>query len=423
MIENRMLCVLALGLGLVAGPSILAQEPSESGGEETAVPALEPEPSEPVPVEQAPKRRYFGLYLGVGWGGASADALNVSVNTTARLRSMGSIDIDEMDHGRAAIGWRFPEGKGDLRLLYNGYRETSFSLRSIGERTSVLNTNKGSPTDCISADAGVPCFLVWNDLTIKNGVLSANSYTPSWDPNVNDTDNDGSADESEIVLGPPTALPGSISADSLNNQVSSIDILYGREFGTRRVSSHWWAGLRRTEYEGNTLHAAWLNATGSSGFPTGSGIPPIVALHQELTGIGPSGAWEVDVNFLEKRLILYGIAQATFSINSSDLDSGEFFTLVDGPDGSLNSVPARLQESRQKSTWQDRLEFGVRARLVDGLWFEGGLSRTGFLDAVLVPSNFAIPENSNQVDRGVTALYSTQDLVFDAWHASIAYQF
>ena len=84
---------------------------------------------------------------------------------------------------------------------------------------------------------------------------------------------------------------------------------------------------------------------------------------------------------------------------------------------------ARLQESRDKSTWQNTGEIGVRFKLRNNLRFELGYSITGYLDAIILPSLIVVPETQDQINEGVTALYGTQDYDVEGWHAGMSFQF
>ena len=44
--------------------------------------------------------------------------------------------------------------------------------------------------------------------------------------------------------------------DNFENRLHNIDFVYGRTFGKRRFTGHWWGGLRYSVYEGNLPAAA-----------------------------------------------------------------------------------------------------------------------------------------------------------------------
>ena len=215
--------------------------------------------------------------------------------------------------------------------------------------------------------------------------------------------------------------------DTLQNQVSVVEIMYGREFGGRRFSSHWWGGVRSFEYEGNILAGSWMNADFAGvGFTDGAFLR-LLSFNQETSGFGPSGAWEIDFNFFDKGLQLYVAARAAFVFLSIDSDSGDFFTLVSAEDPLITDAfvpaPTRLMADRDKSTWQTGGEVGARIRLRNGLQFEFGYSIEGYLDVALLPVEMTIPLNAQQAAAGASAIYKTHDLVIDSVHASVAFQF
>ena len=132
-------------------------------------------------------------------------------------------------------------------------------------------------------------------------------------------------------------------------------MVYGRAFGNRRFSSHWWAGLRYFAYEGQMPSTAWLSLVldPGTGFTDG-GLFPILNLSQKSNGWGPTGSWEVDFNFFDKGLVLFFVAQASFTINSLELDSGPFSQY--GLNGAL--LEDRIVKSLDKSQWQNGFEVG-----------------------------------------------------------------
>jgi hypothetical protein len=280
---------------------------------------------------------------------------------------------------------------------------------------------EGGECQVVGAD---PCGLPWWQLRITDGRLDSGLYIPIWNESL-DADQDGAADLDEIFVPSVADLSTSGPAiDSLDNQFQSFDVLYGREFGGRRFSSRWWGGLRYQEYRGNTLSAGWLLLGGvPNGFTDGSFLPPLV-FAQESTGFGPTGSWEFDVNFFEKRLQLFARGQVALTFNSMEATSGDFITLLPLTTGvGYLPAPANLTESRDKSSWQNTGEVGVRLLMRNGLQFEAGFSRTGFLDAMIIPIAITIPETQTQVGLGTSAIYSTQDYLVTGWHAGVAYQF
>jgi hypothetical protein len=417
----RFLVALTLAIaGAAFGPAILAQEPPPAPTPSPAPTPEEPEtpetppPAEVKPIEE-PKPRHFGLFVAVGAGTGEAREFNTSIETFVTDRSISSLSLDEHDHVRAAIGWQLAEGKGDFRVAFTGFKETGYQFDASGEQTRVFNTAGGA-----LERAAVP--IRWWHVSIDGGTLRSERAVPTWEPAL-DANGNGAADPDEVVY-----LPADISftrsvPDTLQNQIQSVDLLYGREFGGRRYSSHWWAGFRYSEYTGNIPAGGWFNTDSpGQGFTDGSFIR-LLNLYQETKGWGPTGAWEVDFNFFNKGLVLYLRSQAVLSFNSLEADSGPFFTIVKDPfESTPQTAAARLNAKRDKSTWQNSGEFGVRVGFRNGLQLEAGYFINGYLDAVLMPSRITIP-NLQQAHRGVSALYNSHDYIVDGWQANVAFQF
>ncbi len=82
-----------------------------------------------------------------------------------------------------------------------------------------------------------------------------------------------------------------------------------------------------------------------------------------------------------------------------------------------------MTEHRQKSVWQTAAEAGFRINLMDGLQFEAAYNISGHLDVVLMATEIVIPQGETSAGVGTSALYNTQDLVYDGWRAGVAFQF
>lgn len=417
---TRLAAALGVALALAgSGSRLWAQDPTPP-----VDPPVEPESAPEAPASEEPpppREKHFGLYVGVAVGAASGDDVETSIETTPTTTTRGFLTIDEADFGRAAIGWQLPANKGDFRLVFNGYKETSYQMTSTGLQNFV-NTPAG-PQFCVAV--GGPCLVPWWLLEVDNGAVTARRFPPTWDLAINDADNDGSPDIEEVVVLQDLDLTVNSSLpDSLQNQIQTVDLLYGRAFGGRRYSSHWWGGLRGFEYRGNTIASAWLlvNLQGT-GFTEGA-LLRLLNVSQDTNGFGPTGAWEVDFNFFDRRLALYVKGQVALMFNSTTMDTGNFYTLADVlTSNAYISAPARLREERDKSTWQNGAELGARYMMRNGLQFELGYSIIGYLDAVLTPVGLTIPANETQVEQGTSGLLHTQDLRFDGWHAGLAFQF
>lgn len=452
---------LGLALFLVPVPSP-AQEP-----EEPDEPAEPVEPAPPAPEPAAPSaeqltpasgRPRFALYVSAGYGSAGTDTIDISNETFVTTKAENFFEIDEQKNGRAALGWKFAAGKGDLRLLFNGYEEESYEFRSRGlqDFVTVPKDGPGSTRNCTTED-GDPCLLPWWELTVQDGQLRSTRTPPTWSPfddrgvcsvsmnpctvGTQAQDCPGEACVTQGIVNPDEVELGTVPdaqfevpfLDSLQNQVQTWDALYGREFGTRRLTSHWWAGVRFFEFAGNIPSASWVNVDfAGGGYPDGSFIRPIV-YHVESRGGGPSGAWSIDWNFFEKRFVLFAKGAAAFTFNDLESDSGLFFVLVRPaplPDVPTLFVPApaRLQDQRNKSTWQTQATAGLRLNLRNGLELELAYQINGYLDAILIPITYNVPQNELQVDlddpfANVSAIFSTRDYVIDGYYGSVGFQF
>jgi hypothetical protein len=147
-------------------------------------------------------------------------------------------------------------------------------------------------------------------------------------------------------------------------------------------------------------------------------------LSQETKGFGPTGVLEADFKMFDERLEFYLQGQIAFMMLDLEMDSGPFLTYVTETTN-LVTVPVDgyLRETRNKSTWQDAAEVGVRVHLKNGLQLEVAYNITGLLDVVLLPTDIQIPSNLLEAPQGSSALYNTQDYVLDGWRAGFAFQF
>ena len=115
--------ILAIAL---SGPAALAAEEPGTGSK----PAGEEKPAQTTtPPPAAPATHWWGdrfsLFIETNTGGAStARDIDSSIYTSAKVNSLSSLNIGEMDYGRLAIGWKLPAEKGILQLVWSGFRET-----------------------------------------------------------------------------------------------------------------------------------------------------------------------------------------------------------------------------------------------------------------------------------------------------------
>jgi hypothetical protein len=459
---------LVVGLGLLSfcllGSTTLAQQ--------------EPEPAVPVEGDDAPAvpseeptgektRMPFGLYVAVGYGLVSSNDFDTSVLTDATHYGSNEITFEDMEHGRIAIGWQLPEGKGDFRLVFNGYREDGYEFSSVGSAQQLLgkplniactgeDLQAAFDAGLIGADElnaspgytisplGGGCLYGWWDISIEDGVLVGERTPGAWNTD-DDLNGNTEADPGEVrYLGPESEFHRrytQLVPDNLQNNLVTWDALYGREFGGRRYSSRWWGGLRFFEYQGTMLAGAWLNPDA----PRGTGLPGstfidgytdqtflnLITLRQDASGWGPMGSWEADFNFFNKGLVFYLKGEVALTLNDLKLQTSDFYSIVETASGNANpsfAAPTRIDEDRDKSSWQLGVEVGTRVRLRNGLEFEFGYMTAGYTDIVLVPTQLSLPLNEGQIVKDdpnatISALFNTQDFEVSGWHALVGFQF
>jgi len=407
------LTVLVLFLFLlVPGAAVLAQESPASDADD------------PAASGGSASKRKVALYFEVGRGIASAEDLDVSLETEATITSENTLKLEDMIYGRAAIGWKLDKGKGDIRLRYTGFREDGYEYSGIG-RTRGLD-----PGLVLPPNTPVPTVidpLVWWNVHIADGMLTSERTPPQWSPS-SDVNQNGDVDLGEefYLADPDFSQTRSVTAD-LQNTVQFTDLLYGRTFGKRRYSARWWGGIRHFTYEGNVLATAWLSSAADrnegNGYTDGAFLRPLV-LEQDSSGWGPTGALEVDFNFFDSRLSLYIQGQFAFMVASIDYESAPFFTIAQETSGSpLIPIQAQISESLTKSIWQNSAEVGLRVNLKSGVGFEFSYGVTGLLDIVVLPTHLRIPANPLEASQGTSATNRTRDMVFTGWRAGLSYQF
>ncbi len=49
--------------------------------------------------------------------------------------------------------------------------------------------------------------------------------------------------------------------------------------------------------------------------------------------------------------------------------------------------------------------------------------KTGYLDAILTPTELRIPQSAQELARGTSAIFATQDIVMDGFRGSVGFQF
>jgi hypothetical protein len=388
------LLLASLGLGTFA----LAQADPTSGDESS----------------ESQKKTAFALYVEVGLGTMTADDIGTSIRTSTGRLTNTQISLEDQVFSRVALGWKLPYDKGSFRFRFDGYKEDGYALHSTG------SLNELDPD--LGVSNAVSGALKWWTVDVVDGQVHAERTPPIWDPLLDDADGDLLVDPEEVRYGPPDRILSSGIADDLQNRAQTYDLLYGREFGSRRIGAQWWGGLRYFAYEGNLFSTAWLMSSSETGF-TDNALLPLLAFSQETSGFGPTGIMEVNYKFFDERLRCYVRAQAAFLLADLKVDSGEFSTLVFSDAGPIVPIRARLTETRNKSTWNTALELGARYQMRNGVSIEAAVTRVGFLDAILLPDRIQIPVAPQEGGQGTSALYSTQDYNFDGYRLGVSFQF
>jgi hypothetical protein len=402
---KRQITSMGLLLALLgSGPAIFGQEDPAAA---------------PAAADEGGDKRPFALYVEAATGGFSADTLSTDLATLSTHVSEGRLMFDDIAYAKAAVGWKLQHGRGDFRINFNGYREDNYLFSAYG-LAAVLDPAAGTP-----AQTSVLDNLLWWTLQIENGHLESERTPPWWVASLDDANVNGAVDGSEVryPLGADIQLSKDV-ADDLQNRIQFVDLLFGRTFGSRTFSARWWGGMRYFVYEGNIPAAAWLGGgEPGAGFTDGF-LVRLMQLSQETKGFGPTGILEADFKMLDERLVFYLQGQIALMMLDLEMDSGPFLTYVTETTN-LVTVPVDgyLRETRNKSTWQDAAEVGVRVHLKNGLQLEVAYNITGLLDVVLHPTEIQIPSNLLEAPQGSSALYNTQDFVLDGWRAGFAFQF
>jgi hypothetical protein len=408
---SRRIAVSSLVLGVMfSGAALRAQE----GADEATDPAA-PAEQEPATKGKLP----FALYVAASAGMVTADTIDTSIRTLVTHHATTFLDLEDAQLSRLGVGWKLPNGKGDFRVNVQNFKENGYLLHGQGLEAAVLPDPMGIDEPSVTEN------LLWWDVNVVDGAMTTTYSPPTWNSSL-DTNLDGLVQANEVFYDPADRLVATRSiADDLENRTQAIDLLYGREFGRRLISSRWWTGMRYFTYEGNVPATAWLSTfKDGSAFTDGNFLRPL-NFTQESRGFGPTGSLEIDFNFFSERLSLYLQGNVAFTVLSIDTDSGEFVTIVRSNTNPPLQItfPGRLQDSRNKSTWQNAVEVGARLNLKNGIGLELSYSVTGYLDVILAPTEIRIPINAQEGPQGTSALYNTQDLVFDGWRAGFSFQF
>ena len=423
--------LLLLLTGLAHGPAAQEDDPATP-----AAPADAPvAPDE----EQQGKKLPFGLYVEVAAGASDGRDINNSIRTLSTHSTLSTFSLEGQSFARVAIGWKMPRDRGQFRLTWNAYKEDGYTLESFGKLSAV--------DPALGVSQTVADNLPWWVLTLEDGNFSSTQVLPQWTLADDTLDvpelgiipgnqivdcpegtplSSGSGGELTAPLCEATFLPRTTNsrtmASDMENRVQTVDATYGRSFGTRRYTSRWTAGARYFVYDGTIPTPSWLSAGASgTGFTDGFGFA-LIPFRQENTGVGPVVSMSFDTNFFSRKLVLYVQGTAALMLYNHDVSSQQFVTLVQSGLPSRLTQIAELSETRSKTSWQNGIEAGVMINLNSGLQFHVAYNFTGYLDAILLPSEVSIPVNQ-QSTQGVSAIYSTQDYRLETLRAGVAFQF
>jgi len=407
--------ILVLGVALLCAQPFVAQEDAPTPADETEA-ARQDDAAEG---EAGKKKIQNGLYVEVGVGTASMDPLDTTLRKSSSALALNSIEFEDMDYGRAVIGWRLPGNKGRFRLIWEGFTETGYKFSSTGRLRDLGSTVPVDPVTQQSALIGEG--LDWWNIEVIDGAMTVTEAPPVW-TFADDADGDNTIERSEVTY-PSVTFSNSLNiAADLENRVQIADIVFGREFGPRRFEGVWWGGLRYFAYEGTLLQGAWLH--GSRDQYTDGVLLPLIHATQKSSGYGPTGSLGFQVNFFEKRFQLFASGKFAFTMSNIETDTGTFFSLTNGFDNSTTfTAPARLQAERSRTSWHTHVEGGMRLTLKNGLGLEIAYYKGGFLDAVITPTEIRIPQSAGNIPNGTTGFFATQDLKFDGWRSSLSFQF
>ena len=411
--KSRWIFVLSVALLWAAGTLSAAQD-SPAPADETE-PAQEVESTEG---EADEKKKKNGLYVEVGYGTNDMDPLDTSLRTASTQNSANSFTLDGMDYSRAVFGWKLPGPKGSFRVVWEGYNENGHQFLGIGRETT-LGVQPATPPPIVEP-------LLWWQVSVVDGQLTAERTPPMWS-SADDANMDGRVQQNEVVYSGSDLSHSASLADDLQNRIQTVDLLYGREWGPRRVEGRWWGGVRYFAYEGTLLQGAWLRAPLATGFGYTDGLS-VRLLHptQKATGAGPTGSLGFQVNFFDKRVQLFMNGQFAFLLSKIEMDTGRFFTMTtEGLSTSdvIVTGRARLAADRSRTSWHTHLNAGARFNMKQGLTIEVAYFKSGFLDSVLTATEIRIPQTSQELAQGTSGLFASQDLVLDGWRGSVAFQF
>jgi len=404
--------VLVSGFG-TGSEAVRAEDPAPKKDEAAAAPAEAPKKKDPF------FGNHFAMYLETRGGSASFGTVFNPVSSGAQSSSQSQLDFNGNRIGQFTVGWTLPRGRGQYLLTYNGIADGDYELRATGMQKSYAQ---------IPGQLGhiIAFALPWWQIAIQNGQLRTQKIPPVWDSSLDDANANGQPDPDEIRFPGATFDASASVPKDLGNRIQTWDLIYRREFGGLRIRSRWTAGVRYLSYEGAIVTPFWL--TGQSdpaGFGYSDGVQNgFIVMQQTTTGLGPVGSGEIQFNFFRQRLILYGLVQAAFLIESLDADSGPFTYLALNPDNqSFFPGSGEIRDSVSKSSWNAGVELGLRVKLFEGFHLIADWNRTGYLAAMLLPNSLSIPTGPIQVPLGTTARFISRDFQVTSVNVGLSLQF
>jgi hypothetical protein len=385
-------------------------------------------PATPAAPAEAPKKKdpFFGdrfaMYLETRGGPSTIDDLDNTVSSGVKSQSINELGFDGSKGGQFTIGWTLPRGRGQYLLTYTGVKDGDFELNASGMQASYQPTGTQNPFV-------ISFQLPWWKISVRDGQMTTTKTPPVWNSFDDSPDNGGNGDglpNANEMKYPVTTVMSSTVPKELGNTVQTWDLYYRREFGGVRIRSRWTAGLRYLTFDGSIVTPAWVTGPSStSGFGYTDGVQVgMIMMQQSTSGWGPVGSGEVNFNFFRQRLTLYALVQAALILESLDADSGTFTFLTRDPANAAYFPGAgRIQAQVSKSAWNTTFEAGLRVKMLEGFHLILDWNKTGYLDAMLLPTDLAIPDNLSQVSLGTSARFISRDLVVTSINLGLSFQF
>jgi hypothetical protein len=414
--------MLVAGLG-VGSQGARAEDPAPPKPDAPAAPAATAPPAEPPKKKEPFFGDHFAMYLETRGGPSSIDTIDNSVSSGNRSQSDNELSFNGTKSGQFTIGWTLPRGRGQYLLTYTGIADGNFELDATGTQASYQATSGGAQT--------IGFQLPWWRISVNDGRMTTTKTPPTWNLFTDSVDNggngDGHPDPNEMRYPVTTVNISSTVPKDLGNRIQTWDLYYRREFGGVRIRCRWTAGLRYLNFDGSIATPAWVTGPSSTpgvGYTDGVQLG-LIMMQQSTSGWGPVGSGEVDFNFFRQRLTLYAMVQAALILETLDADSGTFTYLARDPAvfGAYLPGSGHIEAQVSKSTWNTTFEVGLRVKMLEGFNLILDWNTTGYLDAMLLPTDLAIPDNSSQVALGTTARFISRDYVVTSINLGLSFQF